>query len=215
MRAFVQRPLAFAILGFAAVLSGRALAQSSSEASTVDAPGQSATNPAEEPEEITIRGRRSLTEYRVELERAREEIVEAYNEANSSDDNDVTCRNERPTGSRMPQRVCRSNAESEAEASAARWFLNSLTTNAGRFEGEPGVGAGGAAVPFAGGPQVDAAIGTAVAQGDEVAGSLVSRAKIEEELERLKKENRQVYRAVVKYIELEDEYNKARAEAAR
>jgi hypothetical protein len=201
MSAFVHRPLAFAVVGLAAVLSGRALAQ---------APAAPAAAPAEAPEEITVRGRKTLTQYRVELDAAREELVQIYNEENSSDDNDITCRNERATGTRMPQRVCRSNAQSRAEANASRWFLNALTTSAGRYEGEGGPGA----PAFSGGPQLGSTIGTGVAQGDAIVGTEVSRAKIEEELERLKKENRRVYRAAVKYIELEDEYNAARGAVA-
>jgi hypothetical protein len=45
--------------------------------------------------------------------------------------------------------------------------------------------------------------------------SAESRAAIEAELETLKKEDRRVYRAVVKYLELEDEYNRARGAAAQ
>jgi len=196
MRVFVQRPLAFAIVSLAAVLSGRALAQSD------------AANPTEAPEEITVRGQKSLTQYRVELEEAREELVQIYNEENSNDANDVTCRDEQPTGSRMPQRVCRSNAQSKSEASAARWFLNSLTTSAGRSEG--GVGES-----FAGSGQSGAAVGTGVAQADRMAGDAAARAEVEKELERLKKENRRVYRAALKFIELQDEYNKARQDTSR
>jgi hypothetical protein len=190
MRAFAQRPLLLAIVSLVAVLSGRALAQSAT--------------PAGEVEEVTVRGRKTLEQYRLELEQAREDLVEAYNEANSSDDNDITCRNERPTGSRMPQRVCRSNAQSEAEANASRDFLRALTHSAGNFR-NPDVAIGA---------QVNASIGAAGAQIDEATLSAGSRAEIEAELERLKKEDRQVYRAVVRYLELEDEYNRARGAVA-
>jgi hypothetical protein len=44
--------------------------------------------------------------------------------------------------------------------------------------------------------------------------SAESRAAIEAELETLRKENRQVYRAIVKYLEAEDRYNRARGVAA-
>lgn len=194
MRAFVQRPFAFGVVSLAAVLSGRALAQSDS--------ATAATNAASETEEITVRGRKTLTQYRVELEEAREELIEVFNEENSGDDSDVTCRNERPTGTRMPQRICRSNAQSAAEASSARWFLNALFSSAGNYlvaGGEPG-------------PQVNAIIGTGVAQGDTVTGTEDARAKVEAELERLQRENRRLYRAALKYVELEGEYHEARKE---
>src|SRR6185503_4816803 len=109
MRAFVQRPLVLAIVGLAVVLSGRTLAQADSAA-------RPSTSASEEPEDITIRGQRTLTEYRLEIERAREVVVGLFNELNSDDKNDITCRNERLTGTRMPQRVCRSNAANAADA---------------------------------------------------------------------------------------------------
>jgi hypothetical protein len=212
MRAFVRRPLALAIVGLAAVFSGRALAQADSVPDGASAGRSGVSNPAEEPEEITVRGQRTLEEYRLELEAAREDIVAAYNEANSSDANDITCRNERPTGTRMPQRICRSNAQSEAEAKASRDFLRALTHSAGNFTSPPGPGGGPAEAI---GPQINASIGAGVAQSEGELLSAESRLVIEAELERLKKENRQVYRAVVKYLELQDEYARARGATAR
>ena len=197
MRAFVQRPLAFAISALAVALAGPVLAQNASG-------GAAADGSTEAPEEITIVGGRPLSDYRLELEEARLALVDAYNEANSSDANDVTCRNERATGTRMPQRVCRSKAQSDAEASASMNFLRSLTHSAGNFRS--------ATAP--GGPQLNASIGAAAAQSSAEVLSAESRAAIEAELETLKKENRQVYRAVVKYLELEDEYNRARGAVA-
>ena len=189
MRAFVQRPLALALIGLTAAFSSQALAQ--------------------EPEEITVRGRKTLEQYRVELVEARDELVEAYNEANSSDANDITCRNERATGTRMPQRVCRSNAQSQAEANAARDLLRGFTHSAGRYTTPIGQ------TPEGPVPQVNASIGAANAQAGAEMLSAESRAAIEAELETLKKENRQVYRAVVKYLEAEDEYKRARGFTAQ
>ena len=178
MRAFVQRPLAFALVGFAGVLSGRALAQSV--------------------EEVTVREQKSSSEYRRELEQAREELIQIYNEENSGEDNDITCRNERQTGTRTTQRVCRSNGQSRAEADAAHGFLESLLLGSGDAPG--------------GGAQVNAAIGTAVAQSEGVAGGEESRASVDEELQRLQRENQRLYQAAAKYVELEDEYNRARGQ---
>ena len=195
MRAFVQPSFAFALVGLTVAFSGPVLAQ---------ADGAPAAGSTETPEEITIVGGRPLSEYRLEVEEARLELVDVYNEANSSDANDVTCRNERATGTRMPQRVCRSKAQSDAEASASMNFLRSLTHSAGNFRS--------ATAP--GGPQLNASIGAAAAQSSAEVLSAESRAAIEAELETLKKETRQVYRAVVKYLELEDEYNRARGAVA-
>lgn len=191
MRVFVQHTRAFAIVGVAAALSGRAFAQPDST------PIGAATNPTEQAEDVVVRGK-ALSRYRLELEEAREEFIEVYNEENSGDDNDVVCRDERPTGSRMPQRVCRSKAQTEAESAAARAFLNGLVIGTGQPEG----GAINATV---------AAVGGAA---DVVSRTAQSRAEIEKELERLARENRKLYRAAVKYVEAEDAYIGAHAEAA-
>jgi hypothetical protein len=188
MRAFVQRPFAFVLVSLAAVLSGRPLLAQS----------------AEDPEEITVRGRKSLSEYRVELERARDEIFRLYNEANQGSDSDITCRDEQPTGSRMRQNVCRSDAEQRADAAASRDFVGSLLRSAGSYI------TNSATVPNGGGPQVNAAVGTGNAQSDGVSGEADALGTFEEEWRRVLAENRQLYRAVVKYVELEDEYNQAR-----
>ena len=143
MRAFVQRPSVFAVLGLATVLTSPTLAQSEPSpedlaSAAVDALERNAAPPADETEEVTIRGRRTVTQYRLEMEQARDEIVEIFNELNDDSDNDVVCRNERPTGSRMPIRVCRSVAESRSEAAAAKNFLGALTRSAGGFLAAPG-----------------------------------------------------------------------------
>jgi hypothetical protein len=158
-----------------------------------------ATATAEPPEEVTVRGRRTLTQYRLELERARDDIFRRYNEANRGDDTDIKCRDEQPTGSRMPQTVCRSQAENEADAAAARGFLSALLKSAGNYltPGEPGT-------------LVVANIGTGSAQNAGQSGEADALAQFETEWNRLLREDRQLYRAVVKYAELEDEYNAAR-----
>jgi hypothetical protein len=111
----------------------------------------------------------------------------------------------------MPQRVCRSKAQSEAEASASMNWLRSMTHSAGRYATSPVAGAAGPPEVL---PAVNASIGTAGAQSGAEMLSAESRAAIEAELETLKRTNRQVYKAVVKYLELLDEYNAARGVAA-
>ena len=111
MRTFVQCSLA--LVGFGVILSGRALAQ-----------------PVEQPEEIVVRAK-PLNQYRVEIELARDEMIRLFNEANEDDDNDVRCRYEAPTGSRIPQRVCFSAAQDRASANSARDFLNALFLGTG------------------------------------------------------------------------------------
>src|SRR5262245_51453371 len=191
MRAFVQHALAVVVFGLG-VLADRALAQVDAAAPT---PG--ATTATESVEEVTVRGEKSMTKYRLEIEQARDEVFRLYNEANEGKDNDITCRAEQPTGSRMRQDVCRSNAENKADSDAARGFLNSLLRSAGGYRG-----AG------AGGTNVNANIGTGAAQGAGQSGEAEALAQFEEEWRRLLSENRQLYRAVVKYAELQDAYDR-------
>ena len=197
MRALVQGTRAFAIASIAAALSGRAFAQlDSPEVSAVEAEA-AGVNAAQELEEVTVRGKRkTLGQYRVELQEAREELIEVYNEQNSGTNNDVTCRNERSTGTRMPQRVCRSNAQTNAEAAGSRAWLSALLLGPRSTNG----------------PSANAAGAAAGAQADAMAASRQSSAEIEKELEQLARENRTLYRAVVDYIEAEDTYIKARDE---
>src|SRR5688572_36342 len=117
MRTFVQRLLACTIVGLAAGLPGLVVAQS-----------------AEEPEEIVVRAK-PLNRYRAEIELARDEMYKLFNEANEGDDNDVRCRYEAPTGSRIPVRVCFSAAQDRASAGAARDFLQTLMRATGSASG--------------------------------------------------------------------------------
>jgi hypothetical protein len=207
----LQRPT-LAIFGLAAVLAGPAFAQSPAAerspedlaTSAVEALEANQATSTEPVEEVTIRGRRTVTEYRLAMEKARDDIVKIFNELNDDGDQEVVCRNERPTGTRMPQRVCRSVAESRAEARAAKDFLNDLTMGAGKFSSltEPG------------GTQVNANAGTAGAQSDMVMQGAAARATLEKELLRLMGESRQLYRAVLEYVETNDEYKAAREAAA-
>src|SRR5688572_14951534 len=126
MRAFVRCSLA--LVSFAAVLSGRAIQ-----------PAEEAIQPPEDIEEVIVRGGKTLSQWRLEVDQAQDALLELFNELNEGVDNDVQCRNEVPTGSRIPQRVCRSHAEERGEANGARQFLSSLFFGAGRGAGGPQV----------------------------------------------------------------------------
>lgn len=52
------------------------------------------------------------------------------------------------------------------------------------------------------------------AEGEAIIKSRYSSAQIEQELEKLARQNRVLYSAAVKYIEAEDAYDSARADAA-
>jgi hypothetical protein len=193
MRAFVQHPLVFAICSLAAILSGRVLAQADSAAGAA---------PAEAPEELTVRGRKTEAEYRLELERARDDIFRIFNAANEGKGTDITCRDEQATGRRIKQNVCRTNAENAADATSAQSFLNSLFLGSGSFRTNARLGTGGA---IAGGSMINA-VGT----GSAAEGQLSALEQWEQEWRRLLSSNRDLYSAVVRYAELDDEYARAR-----
>ena len=75
--------------------------------------------------EIVVRAK-PWNRYRAEIELARDEMIKVFNEANEGEENDVRCRYEAPTGSRIPQRVCFSTAQDRASANAASDFLQAL-----------------------------------------------------------------------------------------
>jgi hypothetical protein len=169
MPAFVQ--CALILVSLAVVLSGPVLAQS-----------------AEGPEEIIVRAK-PLNRYRAEIEVARDQMIRLFNEANEGDDNDVRCRYDAPTGSRIPVRVCFSAAQDRASAGAARDLLNGL------FLGR-------------GSERVGAAQNIAIGEGHAMV-------EFEEEWRRVMGTNQQFYDAVVKYRELENEFDRARGATIR
>src|SRR5262245_15498489 len=126
MRDFIGCSLGW--VSFAVILSGQVLAQS-----------------VEEPEEIVVRAK-PLNRYRVEVELARDEMIRVFNEANEGEDNDVRCRYEAPTGTRIPQRVCFSTAQDRASAGAARHFLNGLLLGGGSASAVAEASVGGAQI---------------------------------------------------------------------
>jgi hypothetical protein len=171
VRVFVQRSLVCVIVGLAAGLSGRALGQ-----------------PAEEPEEIIVRAK-PLNRYRAEIELARDEMIRLFNDANEDDDNDVRCRYEAPTGSRIPQRVCFSAAQDRASAGAASALLRGVLVN-------------------------DVVAGVSGVQ-NAVSEESHAWVEFEKEWRRLMSTNLQFQAAVVKYRELENEFDRARGETIR
>jgi hypothetical protein len=185
MRTFNQSLLAFTAFGLVALLAGRALAQA-----------------PEVPEEITVEGGRTLREYRLELERARDDVFRRFNEANQGTRTDVTCKDEQPTGSRMRQNVCRTDAENQADATAAFNFLGALVRGAGSYI------TGQADAPP--GTVMATNIGTAEAQVDGESGEVDALAKFEQEWMRLLSQDQDFYRSVVTYVELAKQYDSLR-----
>jgi hypothetical protein len=198
MRAFVLRSLAFALGSFAVSLSGRAFAQADSTPST------NATTAVEQPEEVTVRGRRTLPQVRLELERARNEMFRIFNEANQGTDTDVRCGVEQPTGTRMRHTVCRTAAEVEATSRAARDMLNSLVYSTSGHVGTAGSQAAPTPTPVN--------ISSVASQLEGSLGAKDALGQFEDEWKRIFGENRDLFRAVTTYVELQQEYVQARGD---
>ncbi len=144
--------------------------------------------PVEEPEEIIVRAK-PLNRYRAEIELARDEMIKVFNETNEGEDNDVRCRKDAPPGRRIPVRVCFSAAQARASAGAARDLLNGLFLNRGA-------------------EMVAAAVNSADGESRAMVG-------FEKEWQRVMGTNQQFRDAVVKYRELENEFDRARGETIR
>lgn len=140
-------------------------------------------------EEVVVRAK-PLNQYRAEIELARDEMFRLFNEANEDDDNDVRCRYEAPTGSRIPQRVCFSAAQDRASADAARNFLQALTSSS----------------------QSVSQVASGLITTDEESRAMV---EFEKEWRRVMGTNEQFRDAVVKYRELENEFDRAREATIR
>ena len=149
---------------------------------------------AEEPEEIVVRAK-PLNRYRAEVELARDEMIRVFNEANEGEDNDVRCRYEAPTGSHIPQRVCFSTSQDRASSNGAREFLGALFRGAGSASQGSETGIGSAQ--------------------DAAAGENRALVEFEKEWQRVMDTNQQFYNAVLKYRELESDFDRARGATVR
>jgi len=58
-------------------------------------------------EEIVVHGTRSLVKLKREMYKAEEALYDVYNLLNSDDDFDIRCYKEAPTGSKITQRICK------------------------------------------------------------------------------------------------------------
>ena len=131
----------------------------------------------------------------MEIELAQDEMFRLFNEANEGDDNDVRCRYEVPTGSRIPTRVCWSAAQDRASATGARDFLQEGTRSSRSASLSTGTG-----------------LGSAPNTAGEESSAMV---EFEKEWRRLMSTNLQFQAAVVEYRELENEFNRARGATVR
>lgn len=99
-------------------------------------PAEETLEPPDDIEEVVVSGGKTLSQWRLEVERAEDQLVALFNKLNEGEDNDVRCRNEAATGTRIPQRVCWSQAQDRASATGARDFLNALVLATGSAGGE-------------------------------------------------------------------------------
>jgi hypothetical protein len=81
--------------------------------------------PSETADEVIVRGKR-LAEFRVEVQLARERAYAIFNEINSTDDFDVTCREEMRTGTRLERTVCAARFEGRVSRRAAQDYLATM-----------------------------------------------------------------------------------------
>ncbi len=84
---------------------------------------ESAAAQETELEEIIVRAPRTLGSMRVEILKAENNALALFNDLNDDDDYDIYCARETPTGSHIPQRVCRPRYLVRLESRAAQDFL--------------------------------------------------------------------------------------------
>jgi len=81
---------------------------------------QSQAPASDELEEIIVYGGAPLTQLRVQVYKAEDNYFATFNELNSTDEFDIHCRREAPTGTRIAQRVCRAKFVTDLQARATR-----------------------------------------------------------------------------------------------
>ena len=122
---------------FAAVLFGAALVTQGAYAQDAQPPQPPQTSEAAQPpqtpqtsvlasintvEELIVTGR-SLKRMQKEVFRAEQAFYDAFNAANSTDDFDIYCLVDAPTGTHIKRRACRARFVDKLEADQARAFL--------------------------------------------------------------------------------------------
>jgi len=77
-------------------------------------------------EELTVVAPRLLEAMRQELVIAEDDVLNSYNALNDDDLYDINCRDERPTGTYIPVRICRAEFVNQETARTAYDFLSGL-----------------------------------------------------------------------------------------
>lgn len=165
----------------------------------------SAPNDSNRLEEVTVRGRPSLSAYRLEVIAARERIWDVFNEINSDDRFDIACSRKSRTGTRMTRRVCRPQYADYATSEAGRDFVR-------RVQLSCPPGPSGAPDPVC----VEAAYATGTAEAQRYIGEIAHMdRRLDEEAQRLARENPQLAIAILDYQSKQREYEQARQRRRR
>jgi hypothetical protein len=146
-------------------------------------------------EEIIVTGRQ-IARLRFEAQAARERVYEIFNDINSDDEFDIFCTDQTRAGTRVPQRVCRAQFESRISSTSAGEYMAGLTSACGVVTQE---------CIFSEVSQQ----ATSRAQGVE-AEAPYKRALLDAEIQRLARENPDLRDAILGFLQLEHDYNKAR-----
>lgn len=145
-------------------------------------------------EEVTVRGQRSLAGFRLEAVAARERIWDVFNEINDDDRFDISCSREGRTGTRITRRVCRPGYAADATSEAGKEFA--------RYAGLCS-------------PEDAACLEAAYAAGTLAAQRYIAEIahmdqRLDEEAQRLARENVQFALAILDYQQKQREYEEAR-----
>lgn len=81
------------------------------------------------PEEVIVRGEKSLRTLRLEVEEAKERVYDVFNQHNSDDALDIRCSDEPRPGSRIRQRTCRGRYVDDATHRSGRDFVQLLQSS--------------------------------------------------------------------------------------
>ena len=86
-------------------------------------------------EEITVQGERTIYALRLAIESAETEVYNLFNELNSNDEFDVTCKKVRYTRSRIPRRTCMAAYLRKEEAYHVGDYVQSIQLGGGLISG--------------------------------------------------------------------------------
>lgn len=193
-----RRRIAAVIFSILVLGIGRAAAQSAAAPQAEGPDGRVQPHEAiTADEEVTVIGKRSLRDLRLEVQAARERVYDLFNSLNIDDEFDIHCKDAPRTGTRIPQRICRPQYTDNATHFAGREFLLALFFDCGGGLCEQGLATGNA--------RAQAALSEVPGKDHELAV----------EVQRLARENPEFRRAILSYDAAERRYDDARlAEAS-